>query len=76
VAIHDDDLGRARRTGAADSCVDLFRIETPSFLEERLAAVALLGLDDPGDSFDVTDDVNAHESSFPDGRAKCAAFAL
>jgi len=40
------DLGRARRAGSPDRGVDLLRVQAPRFLEERLAAVALLGLDD------------------------------
>ena len=46
VTVHHDDPGRARRAGPPDRGVDLLRIQAPRLLEERLAAVALLGLDD------------------------------
>ena len=46
VAVHHDDLGRARRAGSPDRGVDLLGVQAPRLLEERLAAVALLGLDD------------------------------
>ena len=46
VAVHHDDLGRARGAGSPDRGVDLLGVQAPRLLEERLAAVALLGLDD------------------------------
>src|SRR4051794_19147610 len=64
VAIHHHDIARPGREGPAHRGVDLLRVKTPRLLEERLAAVALLRLDDAGYTFDVADHVNSHCSPF------------
>src|SRR5688572_19258071 len=63
VAVHDDDLRRARRLRSANRGVDLLRVELAPFLVEPLAAGRLLPLHDPGDALHVRDDVDAHASS-------------
>jgi hypothetical protein len=63
VAVHDDDLRRAPGERAAHGRVDLLGVEAARFLEQRLAAVALLRLDDAGNALDVADDVDSHAYS-------------
>ena len=60
VAVHDDDLGRARRLRAAHGGVDLLGVELAALVVERQAAARLGALDDPGDALHVGDDVDAH----------------
>ena len=64
MAVHDDDLGRARGLGAAHGCVDLLGVEDATFVVELLAAGGLLPLDDAGDAFHVADHVDSHGPYF------------
>ena len=60
VAVHDDDLRRARRLRAADRRVDLLGVERARFTEQRVVAAGLSPLHDARDPFDVADHVHAH----------------
>ena len=60
VAVHDDDLRRARRLRAADGRVDLAGVEAAALLVHRVAARHLLPLDDAGDSLHIGDDEDFH----------------
>ena len=62
VAVHDDDLGRARRLRAAHGRVDLAGVEAASLLVHRVAARDLLPPDDPGDSLHVRHDEDPHDA--------------
>ncbi len=63
MAVHDDDLGRAARASAPDDGVDLFGIELPPFLVERLATLDLLPFDDAGNALHVAHHDDAHFAS-------------
>ena len=76
VAVHDDHLGCPGRERPSNRRVDLLGVEAPRLLEERLAAVSLLRLDDAGHSFDVADDVDTHASSFSRRFCAAAKFAV
>src|SRR5579862_3372428 len=77
VAVHDDDLGCSGGLRAAHSCVDLLRVELARLVVERLVAARLRPLDEPGDAFDVADDVDAHraETTLPAWRPGSRARA-
>ena len=63
VAVHDDDLGRACRTGTTHRRIDLLGVQLTPFVIRALLlrSVRLLPLDDPGDAFHVADDEDLHE---------------
>src|SRR5215208_2648339 len=63
MAVHHDDLARARRLRTPHRGVDLLGVQLPPLLEERLARVRLERIDDPGDAFHVADDEDLHACS-------------
>ena len=65
MVVHDHDLLRAGLLRPAHGGIDLFGIELPAFLVQRLAGIRLGASDNAGDAFHVADDVDSHASSFP-----------
>src|SRR5439155_10281221 len=63
VAVHDDDLRRPSRAGAAHRRVDLLGVQTAALLVHRIAARRLLPLDDSGHALHVADHEDLHRNA-------------